>query len=139
MYTRMYIYITYLIPYMRIQHVCIYVCVYIRRYTPIDTNMCIYGLHRLGFRNLPNSIPGRGPAAIQEARSLMSCQNLTSVPYDVAGGHWDPLIVGSSEVMTPCVYANFYGTFCDSCMLESLPYVSLACVSEGSFDVTHAC
>jgi hypothetical protein len=39
----------------------------------------------------------------------MSCQNLTVVPYDMAGGHWDPLTVGVTEVMTPCVIGDFYG------------------------------
>jgi hypothetical protein len=65
--------------------------------------------HRLGFRNLPESIPGVGPAAIAEARKATSCQTLTAVPYDQESSHWDAPAVGSLELMTACITQQFYG------------------------------
>jgi hypothetical protein len=68
--------------------------------------------HRLGFRNLPEAIPGLGPAAIAEARRATSCKTLTAVPYDQVSSHWDAPTVGTLELMTACVTKQFYGERC---------------------------
>ena len=64
---------------------------------------------RLGFQYLPGSIPGRGPLAVQEAQRLTQCDRLKIVPCESGGSHWEAVMVGLNEIMTPCISKDFYG------------------------------
>jgi len=65
-------------------------------------------LHTLGFQSLPDSLPGSGKAAIEEAKVLLGCEDVSSVPCQTGGRHWHPTLVGTEEVMTPCLTDEVY-------------------------------
>ncbi len=58
---------------------------------------------------LPEHSPGSGKSAVAEAKKSTSCSKISYIPFELGASHWDAVLVGSNEIMTPCVRKDFYG------------------------------
>lgn len=47
--------------------------------------------------------PGKGKAAIQEAKKMLECDEVDYIRCAAGGPHWNPALVGGNEAMTPTV------------------------------------
>lgn len=65
-------------------------------------------VHALGFMNLPNHSPGKGVAAVVEARRAMGCNLVSNIPTQDEGAHWSTEWVGRNEVMSTCLGKGFH-------------------------------
>ncbi len=65
---------------------------------------------------LPDHSPGSGKGVVAEAQRSTSCNKISYIPFELGSSHWDAVLVGANEIMTPCVRTDFYGESVSVCV-----------------------
>ncbi len=95
-------------------------------------------MHSLGFQVLPEHSPGSGKGVVAEAQRSTSCNKISYIPIELGASHWDAVLVGANEIMTPCVRRDFYGESV-SVYVCLCVYVSKYAVLVGANEIVTPC